>query len=50
MLGLARAECERGGELDEMLVGLERDLWVLMAELATDPANRAKLTRRAEPA
>jgi cob(I)alamin adenosyltransferase len=24
-------------------VRLERDLWVLMAELATDPANRAKL-------
>jgi cob(I)alamin adenosyltransferase len=43
-LGLARAECERGGELDELLVGLERDLWVLMAELATDPDNRSKLT------
>jgi cob(I)alamin adenosyltransferase len=43
-LGAVRAECERGGELDTMLVGLERDLWVLMAELATDPANRSKLT------
>lgn len=42
-LGVARAECERGGELDELLVGLERDLWVLMAELATDEANRHKL-------
>jgi len=42
-LGLARATCERGGELDELLVGLERDLWVLMAELATDDANRHKL-------
>ena len=43
-IGLARAEAERGGELDALLVGLERDLWVLMAELATDPANRHKLT------
>jgi cob(I)alamin adenosyltransferase len=44
VLGLARARAERGGELDVLLVGLERDLWVLMAELATDPANRHKLT------
>jgi len=43
VLGLARAECGRGSELDELLVTLERDLWVLMAELATDPANREKL-------
>jgi cob(I)alamin adenosyltransferase len=43
-LGAARAECDRGSELDAMLVGLERDLWVLMAELATDPSNRSKLT------
>jgi cob(I)alamin adenosyltransferase len=43
-LGVARAECERGSELDAMLVGLERDLWILMAELATDPVNRSKLT------
>jgi cob(I)alamin adenosyltransferase len=42
-LGLARAECERGSELDELLIALERDLWVLMAELATDPGNRSKL-------
>jgi len=47
-LGLARALAAassdgRGGELDSLLVRLERDLWVLMAELATDPANRAKL-------
>jgi cob(I)alamin adenosyltransferase len=42
-LGLARAESPRASELDELLVGLERDLWVLMAELATDPANRHKL-------
>jgi cob(I)alamin adenosyltransferase len=43
-LGAVRAECERGSELEVMLVGLERDLWVLMAEMATDPANRSKLT------
>jgi len=43
-LGVARSWAERGGELDRLLVALERDLWVLMAELATDPANRSKLT------
>jgi cob(I)alamin adenosyltransferase len=43
-IGLARAAAEPGGELDSMLIALERDLWVLMAELATDPANRHKLT------
>jgi cob(I)alamin adenosyltransferase len=43
-LGLARAEAESGGELDELLVTIERDLWVLMAELATAPENRSKLT------
>ena len=43
VLGLARSECVRGSELDELLIGLEGDLWVLMAELATDPANRHKL-------
>lgn len=42
-LGVARATCERGGELDAMLVALERDLWVLMAELATDADNAHKL-------
>src|SRR5437868_13038199 len=43
-LGVARAEAERGSELDDLLVGLERDLWVLMAEIATAPDNRSKLT------
>jgi cob(I)alamin adenosyltransferase len=43
-LGLARAQVEPGSELDELLVGLERDLYVLMAELATLPSNRVKLT------
>src|SRR4051794_10416839 len=42
-LGVARAECDRGGELDQVLVGVERDLWVLMAELATDASNLHKL-------
>jgi cob(I)alamin adenosyltransferase len=41
-LGLARAEAD-DPELVDMIVGLQRDLWVLMAELATDPGNRAKL-------
>lgn len=44
VLGLARAEAERGGELDTLLVGIERDLWVLMAELATSPEHRDRLT------
>jgi cob(I)alamin adenosyltransferase len=42
-LGVARAETERGCELDQWLVGIERDLYVLMAEVATAPANRHKL-------
>ena len=42
-IGTARAECERGSELDELLLGVERDLYVLMAELATAPDNRHKL-------
>ncbi len=42
-IGVARAHAERGGELDQLLIGLERDLWVLMADLATDAPNRDKL-------
>lgn len=42
-LGLARAEAPVGSELGELIVGLERDLWVLMAEVATAPENRDKL-------
>ncbi len=42
-LGLARAESERGSELDELLVRLQRELFVVGAELATAPENRAKL-------
>ncbi len=43
-IGVARAHVERGSELDELLIAVERDLWVLMADLATDESNRHKLT------
>ncbi len=42
-LGVARAEAEPGSELDRLLVDLERDLYVLMAEVATDPEHRDRL-------
>ena len=42
-LGLVRAEVDRGSELDGLLVTLERDLYVLMAEIATAADNRRKL-------
>lgn len=42
-LGLARAESLPGSELDQLLVELERQLYVLMAEVATAPSNRRKL-------
>lgn len=41
-IGMARAEAEP--ELADMLLHIERDLWVLMGELATDPSSRSKLT------
>jgi cob(I)alamin adenosyltransferase len=48
-LGLVRAELLANpdaspGELADIVLGLERDLWVLMAELATDPAHHDRLT------
>jgi cob(I)alamin adenosyltransferase len=43
-MGMARAEAEAGSELDQLLTTLERDLYVLMAEVTTDPSNRSKLT------
>jgi cob(I)alamin adenosyltransferase len=43
VIGVARAEAEKGSELDVLLVGVERDLWVLMAELATAREDRHKL-------
>jgi cob(I)alamin adenosyltransferase len=44
VLGIARAHAGAGTELDELLVTLARDLYVLMAELATLPENRHKLS------
>lgn len=53
-LGLARASLVSEGaggpegfgtaELDQLLVSIERDLWVLMAEVATSPAKRKNLS------
>jgi cob(I)alamin adenosyltransferase len=43
-LGLARAECAPESELHELLVRLQRELFVVGAELATAPGNRSKLT------
>ncbi|HZA75429.1 MAG TPA: cob(I)yrinic acid a,c-diamide adenosyltransferase [Acidimicrobiales bacterium] len=43
VIGVARSLCERGSELDEALTLACRDLWVLMAELATLPDNHGKL-------
>jgi cob(I)alamin adenosyltransferase len=44
-IGLARAEARAVGaeELDSILVKVAHDLYVCMAELATDAANRGKL-------
>jgi cob(I)alamin adenosyltransferase len=42
-LGLARAETPAGSEVHERLTALARDLYVLMAEVATAPENRSKL-------
>ncbi len=42
-MGMARAEAVAGSALDERLTALERQLYVLMAEITTDPAHRAKL-------
>jgi cob(I)alamin adenosyltransferase len=41
VLGLARVHAI--GELERLLIPLMRDLWVLMAELATAPENRSRL-------
>ena len=41
-IGLARAVAESGSELDTLLIAVEHDLWVLMAELATNPERRQK--------
>jgi cob(I)alamin adenosyltransferase len=44
VIGLARAESAAGSELHAQLTALARELYVLMAEVATAPANRTKLT------
>jgi cob(I)alamin adenosyltransferase len=43
-LGLARAGIDPDSELHELLVQLQRELFVVGAELATAPDNRTKLT------
>lgn len=43
-LGVARAEADPGAELHELVLRLQRELFVVGAELATEPANRSKLT------
>lgn len=43
VIGLARAHAD-DGELNDVCIAIERDLWVLMAEVATAPENRHKLT------
>ncbi len=42
-IGVARAETAPGSEANGRLTGLARDLYVLMAEVATAPDNRQKL-------
>lgn len=43
VLGVVRAEAGAGSEVETILIPIMRDLWVLMAELATLPENRSKL-------
>ena len=43
VIGLVRVSAGHGTEVDELCVPIMRDLWVLMAELATLPENRSKL-------
>ncbi len=42
-LGWARSLQPRDGELNQVIAELERDLWILMAEVATASENRPKL-------
>jgi cob(I)alamin adenosyltransferase len=42
-IGVARAHAGSGHELAPLLILLERDLYIVMAELATAPENRSKL-------
>ena len=42
-IGVARAETPAGSEVNDRLTALARELYVLMAEVATAPDNRGKL-------
>ncbi len=42
-IGLARSETP--GEISQICIGIEKDLWLLMAEVATLPENRHKLAK-----
>lgn len=44
VMGLARSHHPVDPKLDEIVVSLQRDLWVVMADLATGDDNRHKLT------
>ena len=44
VIGLVRIAAGHGSEVDSIVVPIMRDLWVLMAELATLPENRHKLS------
>ena len=48
-MGLARAEAVPGSELDQLLTMLERDLYVLMAEVTTAPVQPVQARGRAPP-
>ena len=43
ILGLVRTECEKDSDLEQKIIHIERDLYVLMAELATDSSKHDKL-------
>jgi cob(I)alamin adenosyltransferase len=45
-LGMARAEASELPELGAVLAGLERDLWILMAEVATGSSANSKPVAR----
>lgn len=43
ILGLVRTECGDNKDLEDKIIHIERDLYVLMAELATDPSKHDTL-------
>ena len=44
ILGLVRTECGDNKDLEDKIIHIERDLYVLMAELATNPDKHDKLS------